>query len=167
MIKQFAQVYPVRNWQSCNLNPCILAEAFALLTAMLNRPWEQNKNPWKIWDDTAVCAKANHKLVISTTLINTLEVQMNTINSLTLISFVNIPSWLWEYRPIYLVLIGIFLCPFFFVFLSFRAIPMTHGGSQARGPFGAVATCLCQSHSNGGSEPHLQPTPQLTATSDP
>uniref|UniRef100_A0A4X1VD89 COMM domain-containing protein 6 n=1 Tax=Sus scrofa TaxID=9823 RepID=A0A4X1VD89_PIG len=30
------------------------------------------------------------------------------------------------------------------------------------GRIGAVATGLHQSHSNGGSEPHLQPTPQLT-----
>ena len=36
-----------------------------------------------------------------------------------------------------------------------------------RGQIGAVAAGLCQSHSNGGSEPHLQPTPQVTATLDP
>ena len=42
-----------------------------------------------------------------------------------------------------------------------------YGGSQAKGLIGAVATSLCQSHSNAGSEPHLQPTPQLTATLDP
>ena len=41
------------------------------------------------------------------------------------------------------------------------------GGSQARGLIGAVAAHLRQSHSNGESEPHLQPTPQLTATPDP
>ena len=41
---------------------------------------------------------------------------------------------------------------------------MAHGGSQARGLIGAVATGLRQSHSNAGSEPRLQPTPQLTAT---
>uniref|UniRef100_A0A8D1INP5 Protein FAM221A n=1 Tax=Sus scrofa TaxID=9823 RepID=A0A8D1INP5_PIG len=35
-----------------------------------------------------------------------------------------------------------------------------------RGPVGAVATGLRQSHSNAGSEPRLQPTPQLTATPD-
>ena len=43
---------------------------------------------------------------------------------------------------------------------------MAYGGSQARGPIGAVATALRQSHSNAGSEPRLQPTPQLTATPD-
>ena len=48
----------------------------------------------------------------------------------------------------------------------FRAAPVAHGGSQARGLIGAVATGLCQSHSNAGSEPRLRPTPQLTATPD-
>eukprot|EP00108_Taenia_solium_P006331 TsM_001148800 transcript=TsM_001148800 gene=TsM_001148800 len=48
-----------------------------------------------------------------------------------------------------------------------RPLPMAYGGSQARGPIGAVATSLHQSHSNSGSEPRLQPTPQLTATPDP
>ena len=47
------------------------------------------------------------------------------------------------------------------------AAPAAYGGSQARGRIGAVATSLRQSHSNAGSEPHLQPTPQLTATPDP
>jgi len=67
---------------------------------------------------------------------------------------------------------------FFFFFLSFVfsvvvvivaiswAAPSAYGGSQARGLIGAVATCLRQSHSNAGSEPRLQPTPQLTATPD-
>ena len=43
---------------------------------------------------------------------------------------------------------------------------MAYGGSQARGRIQAVATALRQSHSNAGSEPHLQPTPQLMATPD-
>ena len=47
------------------------------------------------------------------------------------------------------------------------APPAAYGGSQARGRIGAVATGLRQSHSNAGSEPHLRPTPQLTATPDP
>ena len=56
---------------------------------------------------------------------------------------------------------------FFFFFLLFLwASPTAYGGSQARGPIGAVATGLRQSHSNVGSEPRLQPTPQLTATPD-
>ncbi len=44
---------------------------------------------------------------------------------------------------------------------------MAHGGSQARGPIGAVAAGLRQSHSSTGSKPHLQPTPQLVAMPDP
>ena len=46
------------------------------------------------------------------------------------------------------------------------AAPTAYGGSQAKGKIGAVATGLRQSHSNAGSEPRLQPTPQLTATPD-
>ena len=56
---------------------------------------------------------------------------------------------------------------FFFLFAFSRAIPVAYGGSQARGLFGAVATGLRQSHSNAGSEPHLWPTLQLTATPGP
>ena len=60
-----------------------------------------------------------------------------------------------------------FLFIYFFVFLLFLwAAPAAYGGSQARGRIGAVATGLRQSHSNAGSEPRLQPTPQLTATPD-
>ena len=62
---------------------------------------------------------------------------------------------------------------FFFVFCLFVVVvaiswaaPAAYGGYQARGLIGAVATSLCQSHSNAGSEPRLQPTPQLTATPD-
>ena len=44
---------------------------------------------------------------------------------------------------------------------------MAHGGSQARGGIGATAAGLRHSHSNAGSEPLLQPTPQFTATLDP
>ena len=44
---------------------------------------------------------------------------------------------------------------------------MAHGGSQARGPVGAVATGLRQRHSNVGSELRLRPTPQFTETLDP
>ena len=49
----------------------------------------------------------------------------------------------------------------------FRATPVSHGGSQARGLIGAVAAGLYHGHSNMGSKPHLQPMPQLTPTSDP
>ena len=61
----------------------------------------------------------------------------------------------------------------FFCLLSFVVVvaiswaaPTAYGGSQARGRIGAVATGLRQSHSSAGSEPRLQPTPQLTATPD-
>ena len=57
---------------------------------------------------------------------------------------------------------------YFFVFLLFLwAAPVAYGGSQARGRIGDIATGLRQSHSNEGSKPHLQPTPQLTAKPDP
>jgi len=61
-----------------------------------------------------------------------------------------------------------FVCFVFFFFFSAIswAAPAAFGGSQARGLIGAVATGPCQSHSNAGSEPSLQPTPQLTATPD-
>ena len=55
----------------------------------------------------------------------------------------------------------------FFFFVFSRAAPMAHGGSQARGLIGAVATGLRESHSNMGSEPRLWPTLQLTAMPDP
>ena len=57
----------------------------------------------------------------------------------------------------------LFVCLFAFS----RAVPVAYGGSQARGLIGAVAIGLRQSHSNAGSEPHLQPTPQGMATPDP
>ena len=40
-------------------------------------------------------------------------------------------------------------------FSFFRAAPVACGGSQAKGPIGAVAAGLHQSHSNTRSEPHL------------
>ena len=65
--------------------------------------------------------------------------------------------------PLFFLLFILFICLFAFS----RAAPVAYGGSQARGLIGAVATGLRQSHSNAGSEPRLQPTPQLTATPDP
>ena len=57
---------------------------------------------------------------------------------------------------------------FFLFFLSFLGPrPWQYRGSQARGPIRAVANGLRQSHSNAGSKPCLQPTPQLRATPDP
>ena len=56
---------------------------------------------------------------------------------------------------------------FFFLLLLFRATPVEYGGSKARGRIVAAAASLCHSHSNARYEPHLPPTPQLTATPDP
>ena len=49
----------------------------------------------------------------------------------------------------------------------FRAALIAYGSSHSRGRIGAVATGLHHNHSNAGSEPCLQPTPQLTAMPDP
>ena len=43
---------------------------------------------------------------------------------------------------------------------------MVYVSSQAMGQIGALAAGLYHSHSNLGSEPHLRPTPQLTAMLD-
>ena len=59
-----------------------------------------------------------------------------------------------------------YLFYFLIFFAIFWAATTAYGGSQARGRIGAVATSLHQSHSNAGSEPRLQPTPQLMATPD-
>ena len=59
---------------------------------------------------------------------------------------------------------GIYEIFFFNLFAISWATPAAYGVSQARGLIRAVATGLRQSHSNAGSEPRLQPTPQLTAT---
>ena len=56
---------------------------------------------------------------------------------------------------------------YFCLFAISWAALAAYGGSQARGPIGAVSSGLRQSHSNEGSEPRLRPTPQLTATPDP
>ena len=64
-----------------------------------------------------------------------------------------------------LYMVEVFFLSFFL--LLFRATPVAYGGSQARGPIGAVAACLHHSHSNAISEPCLPPTPQVTARLDP
>ena len=56
---------------------------------------------------------------------------------------------------------------FVVVVVVFRAALAAYGGSQARGRIGATAAGLCHSHSNSGSKPRLQTTPQLTTTPDP
>ena len=67
-------------------------------------------------------------------------------------------------------LIPSFFYLFIYLFCLFPiswAAPVAYGDSQARGRIGAVLTGLRQRHSNAGSEPCLQPTPQLTAMPDP
>ena len=57
---------------------------------------------------------------------------------------------------------------FFFCLPVFsRATPVAYEGSQARGPVGAVAPGLRQSHSNAESKPCLRTIPQLRAIPDP
>ena len=56
---------------------------------------------------------------------------------------------------------------FIYLFFLFRAAPLAYGSSQARGQIGATISSLHHSHSNTGSKPRLQATPQLTAKPDP
>ena len=79
--------------------------------------------------------------------------------------FLNAKPALHVWDKFHLVMLCIFFFFFFFLATSW-AIPAACGSSQARGRTGAVATRPRQSHSNEGSEPRLQPTPQLTATPD-
>jgi len=43
------------------------------------------------------------------------------------------------------------------------ATPVAYGSFQTMGQIGAVAAGQCDSNSNTGSEPHMQPMPQLVA----
>ena len=61
---------------------------------------------------------------------------------------------------------GNFFFPRLFFTISWAA-SAAYGGSQARGLVEALASGLCHSHSNTGSEPRLRPTQQLTAMPDP
>ena len=64
--------------------------------------------------------------------------------------------------------LGIVILFFYFIlFVFIGPYPLAYEGSQARGLIRAVANSLSQSHSNVGSEPHLQPTPQVKAMQDP
>jgi len=73
-------------------------------------------------------------------------------------------GFLWGFAGIWGIIIIIII--FFCRFAISWAAPAAYRGSQARGLIGAVAASLRQSHSNAGSEPHLRPTPQLTAMPD-
>ena len=55
----------------------------------------------------------------------------------------------------------------YLIFFLFIAAPEAYGSSGARGQTEATAAGLRHSHSNVGSEPCLQPTPELTAMPDP
>ena len=55
---------------------------------------------------------------------------------------------------------------FFSFFILFSVTEAAYGSSQAGGRIGAAGTAGLH-HSHTGSEPGLQPTPQLTATPDP
>ena len=68
----------------------------------------------------------------------------------------------WTFLRLYRMNIYLFIC----LFAISWADPSAYGGSQARGLIRTAATGPCQSHSNAGSQPRLQPTPQLTATPD-
>ena len=63
--------------------------------------------------------------------------------------------------------IYLFMYVCMYVFLLFRATPAAYGSSQAKGQIRALAADLRHSHSNVGSELHLQPTSQLMAMPDP
>ena len=66
----------------------------------------------------------------------------------------------------FFVCLFVLFCFVFCLFAISWAALMAYGGSQARGRIGAIADGLRQSHSNEGSEPRLQLTPQLTAMPD-
>ena len=56
---------------------------------------------------------------------------------------------------------------FCLLFLLLWVALVAYGGSQTWGLIRATAAGPCHSHSNEGSEPRLQPTPQLSAMLDP
>ena len=71
----------------------------------------------------------------------------------------------------YSVFLNYFIIIFNFIYLFtallFMTAPAAYGGPQARGRIRATAAGLHHSHSNARSDPHLRPTPQLTAMPDP
>ena len=69
-------------------------------------------------------------------------------------------------QNIFLIILFIYLLIFVFP----RAARVAHGGSQARGPIGAVAASAfarATAMLDPGSKPRLRPTPPLMATPDP
>ena len=85
-----------------------------------------------------------------------------------LVGFLSTVPW-WDHLFLFVFCFFCFcFCFCFFCLFAFsRAAPAAYRGSQARDWIGAAAAGLRQSHSNKGSEPHLQSTPQLTAKPDP
>ena len=73
--------------------------------------------------------------------------------------------FLWASRALEVGGVGILFHLFIFTF--FRTTLTAYGSSQARGRIGAVAAGLHHRHSHEGSEPCLQPIPQLPVTLDP
>ena len=69
--------------------------------------------------------------------------------------------------PHFIVVAHLCMCFIYLFFCFFRAALAAYGRSQAGGRIGATTASLHHSHSNLGSEPCLQPTPQFTATLDP
>ena len=86
---------------------------------------------------------------------------------LLILHFDPIPAFLHSNPIICLIIIIIIIIVIIFVSCLFRAMPVAYGDSQARGRIGVTDASLHHSHSNLGSEPHLWPIPQLTATPDP
>ena len=73
-------------------------------------------------------------------------------------SFITVPA-VFKCPSLFNLLIGFVWALFPLLFFFFlRATPKTYGGSEAWGQIPGVATSLHHSHSNRGSEPHLQPT---------
>ena len=66
----------------------------------------------------------------------------------------------------YLILFFVFII-LLLLLLLFKATLKADRSSQARDQIRATAAGLHHSHSNAGSQPHLQATPQLMATPDP
>ena len=64
----------------------------------------------------------------------------------------NIQTYLYNHILFFSITLIIF-------FFYFRAIPVAHGSSQAKGRIEAVAAGLHHGHSNARSELCLQPTP--------
>ena len=81
--------------------------------------------------------------------------------------FLNNPFFL--HALLYFCITGPFyiLFYFYFFFCLFRAAPTAYGIFQARVLTEAIVANLHHSHSNAGSKPHQQPTPQHTAMLDP